>query len=201
MLAVVTADNAGKLGKGNMNTAKLLAGPDIQHYHQAVALVVAETFEQARAAASLVKVNYAPQKGRYDLAAEKGNAVKPTGEQDPPDTKAGNFARALRRRRPSSSTPPTHTPDQSHAMMEPHASIAFWDGDKVTVWTSNQMIAWCRSDLAKTLGIAERQSARGLAVHRRRLRRRSCSCAPMRCWRRWARAQPSARSRSRCTVT
>ena len=34
------------------------------------------------------------------------------------------------------------TPDQSHAMMEPHASIAAWHGDKLTVWTSNQMIAW-----------------------------------------------------------
>ncbi|MDT1898531.1 molybdopterin-dependent oxidoreductase, partial [Acinetobacter baumannii] len=45
------------------------------------------------------------------------------------------------------------TPDQSHAMMEPHASIASWDGDKVTVWTSNQMIDWGKQDLARTLGI------------------------------------------------
>jgi len=37
--------------------------------------------------------------------------------------------------------------------MEPHASIAKWDGDKVTVWTSNQMINWGVGDLAKTLGI------------------------------------------------
>jgi len=51
VLAIVTAENAGKLGKGQRNTAKLLGGPEIQHYHQAVALVVAETFEQARAAA------------------------------------------------------------------------------------------------------------------------------------------------------
>ncbi|RNF29485.1 hypothetical protein NM04_17690, partial [Massilia aurea] len=49
VLAVVTAANAGKLGKGDMNVAHLLAGPKIEHYHQAVALVVAETFEQARA--------------------------------------------------------------------------------------------------------------------------------------------------------
>src|SRR5215212_889064 len=34
VLAVVTADNAGKLDKGRFNTAKLLGGPDIQHYHQ-----------------------------------------------------------------------------------------------------------------------------------------------------------------------
>ena len=45
------------------------------------------------------------------------------------------------------------TPDQSHSMMEPHASIAAWDGDKLTVWTSNQMIDWGRTDLATTLGI------------------------------------------------
>src|SRR3981189_2750403 len=46
VLAIVTAENAGKLAKGNHNTAKLLGGPDIEHYHQAIALVVAETFEQ-----------------------------------------------------------------------------------------------------------------------------------------------------------
>ena len=49
VLAIVTAANAGKLGKGRFNTARLLGGPDIEHYHQALALVVAETFEQARA--------------------------------------------------------------------------------------------------------------------------------------------------------
>ena len=50
VLAIVTAENAGKLGKGTFNTARLLGGPEIQHYHQAIAVVVAETFEQARAA-------------------------------------------------------------------------------------------------------------------------------------------------------
>src|SRR5689334_11228012 len=40
VVAVVTAENAGPLGKGDMNTATLLGGPDIEHYHQAVALVV-----------------------------------------------------------------------------------------------------------------------------------------------------------------
>ena len=38
-------------------------------------------------------------------------------------------------------------------MMEPHASIASWDGDRLTLWTSNQMIAWSAGDVAKTLGI------------------------------------------------
>ena len=38
-------------------------------------------------------------------------------------------------------------------MMEPHASIAAWNGDDLTVWTSSQMIDWWRTDLATTLGI------------------------------------------------
>ena len=43
VLTIVTAESAGALGKGNFNTAKLLGGPEIDHYHQAVALVVVET--------------------------------------------------------------------------------------------------------------------------------------------------------------
>src|SRR3954469_21259700 len=43
VLAIVTADNAGPLDKGEHNTAILLGGPEIEHYHQAIALVVAET--------------------------------------------------------------------------------------------------------------------------------------------------------------
>jgi len=38
VLAIVTAQNAGPLGKGRFNTARLLAGPNVDHYHQAVAL-------------------------------------------------------------------------------------------------------------------------------------------------------------------
>jgi hypothetical protein len=56
VIAIVTADTVGKLGKGKWNNARVLGGPEIQHYHQAVALVVAEKFEQARAAAQLVRV-------------------------------------------------------------------------------------------------------------------------------------------------
>src|SRR5579872_909631 len=42
VLAIVTAESAGRLAKGSFNTAKLLGGPDIDHYHQAIAVVVAE---------------------------------------------------------------------------------------------------------------------------------------------------------------
>ena len=153
VLAIVTAENAGKLGKGPRNTATLLGGPDIEHYHQAVALVVAETLEQARAAAYLVRVNYVRTDGAFDLAAAMDSAITPKpGSGGPADTAVGDFAGAFDAA-PVQLDATYTTPDQSHAMMEPHASIAAWDGDKLTVWTSNQMIAWGAGDLAETLRI------------------------------------------------
>src|ERR1700759_943797 len=81
VLAIVTADNAGKLTKGDYNHAKLLGGPDIEHYHQAIAVVVAETFEQARAAAQLVHVDYDEGQGAFDLVAGKDNAPHPKADE------------------------------------------------------------------------------------------------------------------------
>jgi xanthine dehydrogenase YagR molybdenum-binding subunit len=151
VLAVVTYENAGKIGKGKFNTARLLAGPEVQHYHQAVAVVVAETFEQARAAASLVKLEYAKQNGVYDLEAARNAAVVPRKE-DKPETRAGDFEKGFAGA-PVKFDANYTTPDQSHCMMEPHASVAVWDGDKLTLYTSNQMINWGKKDMALTLGI------------------------------------------------
>ncbi|AOV00785.1 xanthine dehydrogenase family protein molybdopterin-binding subunit [Delftia tsuruhatensis] len=153
VLAIVTAQTAGKLGQGKMNTAPLLAGPQVAHYHQAVALVVAETFEQARAAAQLVRVDYEPVAGAYDLAKARDSAVPPDSiNGDAPDTAIGDFEGAFASA-PVKVDATYTTPDQSHAMMEPHATLAAWKGDQLTVWTSNQMIAWGQGELAKTLGI------------------------------------------------
>ncbi len=148
VLAVVTADNAGPLGHGEKNTATLLGGPDIEHYHQTIALVVAETFEQARAAAQQVQVQYHRQPGAYDLAREKPGINTPP--EDQPDKTTGDFNRAFSAAAYTLDAAYS-TPDLSHMAMEPHASMALWQEDRLTVWTSNQMIDWCRSDLAKTL--------------------------------------------------
>src|SRR5947207_179438 len=156
VLAVVTAENAGKVGKGKYNTAKLLGGPEIEHYHQAIALVVAETFEPARAAAQLLRVAYQRAEGAYDLVAVKDTGVAPKpGFGGPPETSVADFAGAFAAA-PVKLDATYTTPDQAHAMMEPHASIAAWDGDKLTVWTSTQMIDWGRADMAKTLGIPKK---------------------------------------------
>ncbi|XFF02321.1 Aldehyde oxidoreductase molybdenum-binding subunit PaoC (plasmid) [Bradyrhizobium guangxiense] len=157
VIAIVTAENVGKLGKGQFNTAKLLGGPEVDHYHQAIAVVVAESFEQARAAAALVRVDYAPAAGAFDLAEALKTAPLSkdpnSPEKDgPPESRTGDFGQAFAEA-PVKLDQHYTTPDQSHSMMEPHASIATWAGDRLTIWTSSQMIDWGRTDLAATLRI------------------------------------------------
>ena len=97
VLAIVTAENAGKLGKGKFNTAKLLGGPEIEHYHQAIAVVVAETFEQARAAAQLVRVDYVASQGRVRPRGREGHGASRRRDhrRRPADTAVGDFAGAF----------------------------------------------------------------------------------------------------------
>jgi xanthine dehydrogenase YagR molybdenum-binding subunit len=155
VLAVVTATNTQELGRAERNTARVFGGSEILHYHQAIALVVAETFEQARAAAQFVRVKYVRAAGVFDLAAAKDTATKPDKiTAGPPDSAVGDFAGAFAAA-PVKLDATYTTPDQAHAMMEPHASTAVWRDGKLTVWTSHQMIDWCASDLATTLGIAK----------------------------------------------
>jgi xanthine dehydrogenase YagR molybdenum-binding subunit len=153
VLGIVTHANAGKLGKGSMNTAPLLGGPQIDHYEQAVALVIADTFEKARDAAKLVQIDYVAADGKFDLAAERLNGViPPEGFGGPSDTKTGDFDGGFAKAAVKIDQTYT-TPDHSHAMMEPHATTAAWKDGKLTLWTSNQMIAWGVGEVAKTLGI------------------------------------------------
>ncbi len=148
VLAVVTHENAGRLAKAKAHTANMLAGPNVQHYDQAVAIVVAETFEQARAAAKLVRVGYGRSSGSFDLAASQSSAVKP--KDGTPDTAVGDFAGAFAKA-PVKLDQRYTTPDHSHAMMEPHATMAAWKGSKLTLWTSNQMLNWAVRDMSETL--------------------------------------------------
>ena len=157
VLAIVTSLDMPPLEKGAMNTATLFGGPDIRHYHQAIAVVVAETFEGARDAASLIRVEYVREPGRFDLAADASKAQPVPGDSGegsggPPEDRVGDFEGAFACAEVQLDATYT-TPDETHAMMEPHATVAAWNGDRLTVWTSNQMIAWGKRDLAKTLGI------------------------------------------------
>ena len=158
VLAIVTTLDMPRLGRGLTNTAYLFGGPEIEHYHQAVAVVVANTFEQARAAAHLIRIDYVKNSGDFDLAAKADSAPYTGGDSGegsaaPKVDRVGDFEGAFAVA-PVKLDQTYTTPDESHAMMEPFATIASWNGDKLTLWTSSQMIAWAKRDVAKTLGIA-----------------------------------------------
>jgi xanthine dehydrogenase YagR molybdenum-binding subunit len=156
VLAIVTHENAGTLDKGEFYVSRALAGPQVDHYHQAVAIVVAETFEQARAASALLRVYYVREPGQFDLAAQKDSAQTPPPAAfgPPAQTDIGDFEGAFKNA--AVKLDETYsTPDHAHAMMEPHATIAQWKGDQLTLWTSIQQMNWGVRDLAKTLGIAK----------------------------------------------
>ncbi len=117
VLAIVTTLEHPRMERGMMNAAYLFGGDEVQHYHQAIAVVVAETFEQARAAAFLVKVDYAPQAGKFDLAAEAKGAKpsRATAARAAAATarSASAISRAPSRRLRSSSTRPTPPPTRA----------------------------------------------------------------------------------------
>jgi xanthine dehydrogenase YagR molybdenum-binding subunit len=160
VLAIVTAANAGKVGVGAFYVDRALAGPDVDHYGQAVAIVIAETFEQARDAASLVDVQYVRAEGSFDLKAAKDTAFTPKASAfgPPPQSSIGDFDGAF------AAAPVTldevyTTPDQSHAMMEPHVTIAAWKGDRLTCWCPIQQLNWGVRDLGLILGIPKENTA------------------------------------------
>jgi xanthine dehydrogenase YagR molybdenum-binding subunit len=150
VLLVLTHRNAPPQGKDNDYAAPQLQGQEVLHHGQAVAFVVAESLEQARAAARLVKVDYAAGPGRYDLAQERSRAVAPKPGMVKPETRAGDFEAGFASA-PVQLDVTYTTPDQSQAMMEPHASMAMWEGDELTLYTSHQILHWAAEGVAATL--------------------------------------------------
>src|SRR5713101_3373872 len=121
VILVLTHRNAPEQGTGNPHEAHpVLSSPQVSYYGQPVAFVVAETFEQARAAAYLVRVNYDRSPGKYALRDGLNQARTPQGEgAPPPDSAVGDFASAFAAA-PVRLDVTYTTPLQSHAMMEPH---------------------------------------------------------------------------------
>lgn len=127
------------------------AGPDqVEYMGQAIAVVVAETFEAAREAAQALQIRYKPK----DVAVNP-EAVEPERPKKK-QSSTGDLDRAMR---DAAHTVDQvwHTPAHVAAAMEPHAAIAEWSGDKLTVRARYQMLASCREQLADALGIKPAQ--------------------------------------------
>jgi xanthine dehydrogenase YagR molybdenum-binding subunit len=154
VVLVLTHRNAPAQGTGNHREAHpVLTGPQVTRYGQPVAFVVAESFEQARAAAYLVDVRYDRSSGNYALRnnLDEARIPKPT-DAPAADSAVGDFAGAFASA-PVKLDLTYTTPLQSHAMMEPHATLATWDGDRLILHTANQMLNQGQKVVATTLKI------------------------------------------------
>ena len=130
-----------------------LADSLIQYYGEPIAFVVAESFEQARAASRMISVAYALEKGEHALKAGLAKAVKPKGEGDrSPDTDTGNFDQAFADA-PVKVDLTYTTPVYIHAQMEPHASLAYWKDGRVHIHCSSQLLESAQKCVANTLQI------------------------------------------------
>src|ERR1700676_385774 len=147
-------DNVPAQATGNHREAHpVLTGPQVTRYGQPVAFVVAESFEEARSAAYLVDVKYDRSSGKYALRGNLSEARVPKPKDAPAaDSAVGDFAGAFAGA-PVQIDVTYTTPLQSHAMMEPHATLAMWDGDKLVLHTANQMLNQGQLVIATTLKI------------------------------------------------
>jgi xanthine dehydrogenase YagR molybdenum-binding subunit len=119
---------------------------------QPVALVVAETYEQARYAARLVKVTYAAEPHATDTEALRDRAAGPAADGSPPPRPRGDPQEALRTA-PVKVEAEYRIPIEHHNPMEPHGAIAFWEGDRLTIFDKTQDVYGVREHLASTLGV------------------------------------------------
>ena len=149
---VYTRHNIGKLYRVPASSDAIvderrppLEDDTIRYYGQYVALVVADTFEQATAAARKVKVSYSPAKPDVSMALSPEEKPKVKTERGDPE---GAFAAA------SVTVDHTYnTPIETHSSIELHASVATFDGTRFTLYETTQAVTNFHEVLAQMLGV------------------------------------------------
>ena len=164
VIAVLTHANAPKLnampafmaGGGAAENRLPLSDSNIYHAGQYIGVVVADTFERATHAAELVRVTYAQQPPLTEMQRLRNRAVVPKGKiaQKPADTVRGNFEQGLAQSKVRVEETYT-TPTEHHNPMEPHATTAIWESDRLTVYDATQNNFGTRKTLAAAFGIPE----------------------------------------------
>ena len=165
VLAVFTPFNMPKLPKQSSmgvnatpaaRKLALLQDPDVHYFLQPIGVAVAETLEQATYAASLVKVRYKEGKPVADLLAHLGEAFNPGqiggGEKKPADS-SENAPTAALKGSPKRVEQVYQTPIENHNALEPHATVASWDGDRLTIFDATQGIFTTRQRVAGLFGL------------------------------------------------
>jgi xanthine dehydrogenase YagR molybdenum-binding subunit len=119
---------------------------------QPVALVVAETYEQARYAARLVNVSYHAEPHVTDTDAVHERARVPA--QGPPPKPRGHPEEVMRSA-PVQVEAEYRIPIEHHNPMEPHAAVAVWEGDRLTLFDKSQEVYNDRKHLASSFNVPE----------------------------------------------
>ncbi len=162
VLKIITHQNALKLAPRPAATStnrQTRANPVLQDtkincYGQYIGLIVAETYEQARHAANLVKISYKAEKPKIDFDENAASAYKPASINAgyPTDTSWGDLENGLKQS--AEIVAETYeTPIEHHHPMEPHATIATFQGTKLIVYESTQMVVQTREAIANTFSI------------------------------------------------
>ncbi|MFE9742627.1 xanthine dehydrogenase family protein molybdopterin-binding subunit [Streptomyces sp. NPDC006477] len=154
--AVLTHENAPRLGEADDPTLALLQDDRVPHRGRYVALVVADTLENARAAADALRIEYAvedhdpgPPAGHPRLyAPEEANGGHPALRE------RGDFDAAFAGSAVRVDATYTMTAQHNHPM-EPHASTAWWQDGELTVYDSSQGATTVRDVLARLLRVPE----------------------------------------------
>ena len=117
----------------------------VRHYGQYVALVVADTLEQAQAAARAVKVSYA--KTAHDVSGTLSSSDKPSVDTERGDPEGGFAVGVVK-------VDQTYvTPDEVHNPIEAHATVAVWEGDRVTLCDTVQAVVNHQTVMSQMLGV------------------------------------------------
>lgn len=141
-------------GRPAIRPRPYLADDQVRYLGEPIALVVADSFERARHAAALVTATYEEATPTSDLSSARPNAYKPRTMQGghAPDSARGDFEAAFAASEVKIDVT-YDTPMQNHNAMEPHATMASWDGDRLTVHTSAQVVALTHQSIAVTTGL------------------------------------------------
>src|SRR5213083_245523 len=128
----------------------------VSHQGQPIALVIADTLERATHAAMLVRVIYAPETGITDI--DRVEPVLPTRQQTdqderrPPETRRGDAEAAVATA--AVKVEQTYViPRENHNPIEMHATIAAWDGDRLTLWDKTQWVHNVADEIGAVFGI------------------------------------------------
>src|SRR5438874_507740 len=153
VILVLTHENAPRL-KTQEGERAVLQSNAVAYRGQFVALVVAETLEVARQGAEAVVVRYEEQPHHVVLRADSSDLYKPDHVNPfyETDTARGDVEAALAAAAVSINHPYT-TPAYHNNPLEPHATIARWSSDGVTLYDSNQGSHMTRDRVAQVFGL------------------------------------------------